>query len=164
MRQLSNHLATCTMLNQQCILAAYSCAPRDIRHFNKQRSVATLDRRYATVNDAFFSVHLSSTEAHFVCIVIACFDDATEDVAQLGFIVDKLQQGFALRTLNADTKNVFGGRVQADDQQTLIEKNDAATQAVEDLLGVFIEAAIVTGALRRAAAYLPPMSTELCCT
>ena len=117
MRQLTNHLPACAMLNQQCVLATYFGAPRNVCHFNEQRRITTFNRRDAAIDDAFFGVHFGSTKAHFICVVVAGFDDATKDVAQFGLIVDELQQGFALRALNADAQNVFGGRIQADDQQ-----------------------------------------------
>jgi len=70
-------------------------------------------------------VYFGSTKVHFICVVVSGFNNATKNVSQLRLIVDELQQRLATCALNANAKNVFGGRVQADDQQALVEKDDA---------------------------------------
>lgn len=70
-------------------------------------------------------MHFRPAEPHFVCVVVARFDDATQYVAQLGFIVDKPQQRLALRALHANAKDVLRGRIEVDDQKAVVEKNDA---------------------------------------
>lgn len=43
-RELTNHLSTCAVLNQQCVFAADFVAPRNIRHLNEQCRVAAAER------------------------------------------------------------------------------------------------------------------------
>lgn len=87
-------------------------------------------------------MHLGSRKAHFVCIVIAGPANAAENIAQLRLVVEKPQQGMAACALRADSENVFGGRVQRDDQQITVDQNDARAQAVQDGLGVPVRAAV----------------------
>ena len=115
MRKLANHLATGAVLNQQRVLAAYLRAPCNVGDFDEQTRIICRDRRDAAIDSAFVIVRLGWREAHFVCVMIAGFDNATKDVTQLGLVVDELQQGLSSRALNADAKNVFGGWIQADD-------------------------------------------------
>jgi len=68
---------------------------------------------------------LCSTQADLVRIVIARLNDATQDIAQLRIIISKPQQRFALRPLRTYTKDVFGGRVEADDQEAFVQQDDA---------------------------------------
>lgn len=88
-------------------------------------------------------------QLHFVGVVIAGFDDAREDVPQLGFVADELQQGFIASTRFTDAKYVFGGRIEANDEQGFIEKDDACAEAVENLSGMLVERA-AAGAFRSA--------------
>jgi hypothetical protein len=57
--------------------------------------------------------------------MIAARDNATQDIAQLWFIIDQPQQRIALGALHADAKNVFCGRIEVDDQEAAVEKNYA---------------------------------------
>ena len=68
--------------------------------------------------------------------MIAGLQDTRQDVVQFGFVVDELHQRSAAGATFTDAKNVFGGRVQADDQQVAIEKNDTAGQRVDDRRGL----------------------------
>ena len=64
-----------------------------------------------------------------------------ENVAKLWLIADELQQRFTPGTFLADSQDTFGRGIEANDQQRVIKKDDARTQAVENLLGAVIEAA-----------------------
>jgi len=61
-------------------------------------------------------VHFGRRKPQFVCEMIARCYNATQDVAHFGFIVDKSQQRFALRALLAGAQNVFGSRIQSNDE------------------------------------------------
>jgi len=58
--------------------------------------------------------------------------DTAQDVSQLRFVIKQAQERFALCALLADPQNVFRRWVQANNQQTAIEENDARTQAIKD--------------------------------
>lgn len=141
--KLPDHLPAGTMLYQQRIFAADFRTPRDIHELNQKRSAGTLDRRDVAIHDAFVGMHLGRGKVHFIRIVITCFYDAAQDIAQLGIIIDETQQGLPFCTLLADAENVLGGRVQADDQQARVKQDDARTQAVEYALGFVVEGAAV---------------------
>lgn len=70
-------------------------------------------------------VHFGRREPQFVGEVIAGNYNATQDIAHFRFIVDQAQQRFAARTFLADTQDILSGRVEANDQQVLIEQGDA---------------------------------------
>lgn len=71
--------------------------------------------------------------------------NARQDIAHLGLVVDQLQQRLTVRALLADTKDVFGGRVQRNDQKMFIKKDDANTQRVENVTGVSVQRSVVAG-------------------
>jgi hypothetical protein len=77
------------MLNEQGVFARYLMAACNVRYFYQQCCAATVDWRHTTVNCALVRVHFTRSEPHFVCIVIARFDDSTQDVAQLRFIINQ---------------------------------------------------------------------------
>jgi len=77
--------------------------------------------------------------------VIAGRHYAAQDVAQFRLVVDEAQQRFTARPALADAEDVFGRRVQADDEQVTIEEDDAGTEAVEDIGGFARQCAIVAG-------------------
>ena len=70
-------------------------------------------------------MHLCSAKPHFICVMVTRCDDTTQYVAKLGLIIDQLQQGFAPRPLHANAQDIFCGRVQVDDQEAVVEKDDA---------------------------------------
>jgi len=62
---------------------------------------------------------------HFIRVVVSGCDYAAEDFAQLGFVVNELQQGLATRPRAADAENVFCCGIYVDYQQAVIKKDDA---------------------------------------
>ena len=90
-------------------------------------------------------MNLRSAQAHFVRVVVVCFDDAAQNFLQLGFVVNETQKRFTTSALCANTKNIFCGRIQAYDQEVLVEQDDACAQAVENASGVLIEIPVVAG-------------------
>jgi hypothetical protein len=60
--------------------------------------------------------------------------------------------------LHTDAENVFGGGVEVDDQQAVINEDDAGAQAVENSFGVVGRRSVITGT--PATDYL----TVFCCT
>ena len=91
-------------------------------------------------------VHFGGCESHLVGVVVATRRDAREHFAKFGFVIDELQQGFAARPAPADSKYVFRGRVQVDDQEVVVEQDDARREAVEDTGSIALERA-ATGAV-----------------
>jgi hypothetical protein len=63
-------------------------------------------------------------------------DDARQDVLQFPIIVEQPQQRFAPRAVLTDTEYVLRGRIQADDEQIVVEQDDAGAQAVDDGLSL----------------------------
>jgi hypothetical protein len=82
---------------------------------------------------------LGRRETHFIGKVIAGRGDAAQDFAHFGFVVDEAQQRLATRPRTADAENIFGGRVQVDDEKIVVEQDDTRTQAVDDSGGVAAE-------------------------
>jgi hypothetical protein len=70
-------------------------------------------------------VHLAWPKAHLIRVVISRFDDAAENIPQLWLIVNEAQQGLTSSALHTNAKNVFGGWIEVDNQQTTVEKDDA---------------------------------------
>ena len=91
------------------------------------------------VDDTLIGVHFTRGETHFVGVVVAARSNARKDFAHLGFVVDELQERLAARTFATDAEYVFGGRVQVDNQQTVIEQDDARGKTVEDVAGVLLQ-------------------------
>ena len=87
-------------------------------------------------------------QPHFVGVVVTGFQDATQDVAQLGFVVEEAQQRFAACALHADAEDVFASRVEVDDQQVVVDEDDARTEAVKNAFRDIVARAVVarTGA------------------
>lgn len=79
--------------------------------------------------------------------MIAGLADTTQDVSKLRFIVNKAQQRLATCTPRADAENIFCRWVKPDDKQATVQQNDAATQAVENALRLFVEVCAATGML-----------------
>ena len=133
MRQLSNHLSACPVLNEQRVFAADPGAPRYVRHFDEHTCLMTYKWRHAAVDDALPGMSFGGSKPHLDRVVIACRDDAAQDISQLRFIVNQPLERFALRAAFTDAEYVLCCTVQTDDQQILIEQNDSRTQAVEDI-------------------------------
>ena len=51
-------------------------------------------------------------------------------------VIDKLQQRSTASALFGNTKNIFSGRIQADDEQMLIKQDDTRTQGIKNSGGV----------------------------
>jgi hypothetical protein len=84
----------------------------------------------------------------FVRIMIAGGRDPAEDLAELRFVIDQLQQGFSACAVAADAENVLGRRVEVGNEQIVVQQDDACVQAVENLACVVVErAAARTAAL-----------------
>jgi len=81
--------------------------------------------------------------------VIARLYYATQDVAHFRLVVEQAQERFTLCALLTDAQDVFRRRVQANDQQTAVEKNDSRAQPVKDAQWLFIENAAAAGMARR---------------
>lgn len=90
-------------------------------------------------------MHLGRRKLHFVRIVCASRHHTTENVTHFRLIVDEPQQRFSIRAFLADAENIFGGRIQADDQKVLVQKDNAGTQRIEDVIGIATEGAVVVG-------------------
>lgn len=148
--ELANHLPARAVLNQQCVFPADLRASCDVGHFYEQCRGFDREWRHPTIDYSFMCVHFGWRQAHLVGVVIAAFYDAAQYVAQLGFVVDKLQKRFAVRACFADTQNIFRRRVESDDEQCAVEQDYASTQAVENVAGKVVE--IAAAALAAAAA------------
>ncbi len=48
-------------------------------------------------------------------------------------------------TLLADPEDVFGRRVQCDDEQVFIEQDHARAQGVENMIGVSVQRSVIPG-------------------
>lgn len=91
-------------------------------------------------------MHLGRRKSHFVRIVRSGCHHTTENVAHFRLIIDESQQGFSVGSFLADAENIFGGRVQADNQKVLVQKDDAGTQCIEDAVGIAPEGSVIAGA------------------
>jgi hypothetical protein len=58
--------------------------------------------------------------------------NAAQNFAHLRFVVNELQQRLAPSALPADTKYVFCCRVQVNNEQMLVQQDDARAQAIEN--------------------------------
>ena len=109
-----------------------------------------------TINGALSGMHFGRRQLHLIGVVVARRRHARQDFAHLRFVVDELQQGLVTRPGTTDPEDVFGGRVEVDDQQVVVEQNDARAQGVEDVAGIVAEGSVTgTAALQR---------TVVCCT
>ena len=77
-------------------------------------------------------MHLGRREPNLVSVVVAGLRNAAQNFAHLRLVVDELQQRLAARALRADTKDVFCCRIQVDDEQMLVQQDDARAQAVQN--------------------------------
>jgi len=90
-------------------------------------------------------MRLCNTQAHFIGVMIARLANPGQDIAKLRFIVDETQQRPTAGAFFADAEDVLSGRVKANDQQAIIQQDNARIQAVEDTFGVVVKGAVATG-------------------
>jgi len=60
--------------------------------------------------------------------MVARIQNAPQDVSQLRLITDKPQQRFPARAVYANAEDVFGGRVQVENEQAIVENDDTGTE------------------------------------
>ncbi len=112
-------------------------------------------------------MHFGRRKTHFVGVMIAGCCDTPQDIAHLRLVVDELQQRLAASPLLADAQDVLRRRIQRDDQEAVVEQDDARAQAVEDVCGVTQQRAAVV-VIRRVAITVAPVGYRLsmlvCCT
>jgi len=70
-------------------------------------------------------MHFSRRQPQFVGEVIAACEHTAQDIAHFWFVVNESQQRFTSRTLLTNAQYILGRRVEADDQQVLIQQDDA---------------------------------------
>jgi hypothetical protein len=145
MGKLANHLPARAVLNQQRIFPADFRAARDIRHLDEQLGRREVDRRHATVDDALIGVNFGRSEPQFVGIVIAGCEDAAKNIAELGLIIEQAQHRFTASPLDTDTQQVFGGRVEVDDQQAAVNENNSGTETIENALRIAAGRPVIAG-------------------
>ena len=87
-------------------------------------------------------------QTQFIRVMVAGLNGTTQDVAQFRLVINQPQERFAARAARTNTKNIFRGRIQADDEKACIKKNNAGVEAVENLFGVAVECAVVAGMFR----------------
>ena len=93
-------------------------------------------------------MHLGRAQSHLVGVIVTGLQYPPEDVPHLGLVVDQSQQRLAARTLQADAEDVLRRRIEIDDQQAVVDENDARAKAVENSLGIVCRRAAVAGTLR----------------
>jgi hypothetical protein len=147
--ELPDHLAPGAVLDQQGILAADPGSAGYVCELDEQFRRPPLQQRDATVHYAIFGIDLGRTQAQHVGVVVARLNHATQQVPKLRVVVEQAQQRPSAGAGLADSKDVLGGGIQADDQQVLVEQDDARTQAVEDVFSVVLECAAVVGVPER---------------
>jgi hypothetical protein len=154
--KLSNHLPARPVLNEQRVFAADLRPTRNVAYFNEQRRVIHVDWRDVAVDHAFVGVHLGGRKPHFVGVVVARDGNARKDFAHLGLVIDEPQQGSPAGTGATDAEDVFRGGIQVDNQQVVVEENNARAQGVENTAGILAKgSAAGTALLQR---------TVVCCT
>jgi len=94
-------------------------------------------------------VNLCWAEAHLVRVVVSGSQHATQDVTHFRLVINQAQERFTLRALLADAKNIFGRRIQADDQEAAVEKNNARAQPIKDAQWFFFEKTAAARMARR---------------
>ncbi len=142
MGQLPDHLAAGAVLDQQGVFAADLRAARHVGNLDEQRGIVDIDRRYAAVNDALFVVDFGRRQAEFVGVLVTGCRDPTEYLAHFRLVVHEPQQRLAPGARTTDAEDVFGGRVEVDDQQVFVEENDARVEAVENEAGIFVKRSV----------------------
>jgi hypothetical protein len=131
-------------------------AARYVHNLDEQTRVIDVDRRHMAIDHAFDGVNFRWSEAHLVREMIPRHRDAGQDLAHLRFVVDESKKGLAARARPADAEHVFSSGIQVENEQVVIEQNDARAQAVEDASGVVLKRSIPgTASVQR---------TVLCCT
>jgi hypothetical protein len=77
-------------------------------------------------------VDLTSAETEFVGMRDAGHQGSHQDIAQFGIIVDERQQRLTDGTGRTYAQQVFGSRIEFDDEEIMIEQNDGGSEAVDD--------------------------------
>ena len=77
------------------------------------------------VDRALVRVNLGGTEAQFFGVVVSRRGNAAQDVSELCIVVEQAQQRFTVCTVTTDPEYVFRRRVEVDDEQILVEQDDA---------------------------------------
>jgi hypothetical protein len=84
--------------------------------------------------------------------VVARFEHAAKDVLKFGLIAQEAQHGCATSPLDAYPKQIFCGRVEVNDQQVVVNENNASAEAVENTFRVVLDCPAVVGTLTGPAA------------
>ena len=96
--------------------------------------------------------------------MIARLQHTAEYVAQLRLIANQSQQGLAARALHTDAEDVLGSRIQVDNEEIVVNEDDARAEAVENSFGI-VGKCSATMAGTPVACYGPVMPlTVFCCT
>ena len=94
------------------------------------------------IDNPFVRVNLGWRKSHFIGVVIAGGGDARQNLAHFRLVIDELQQRLARGALATDAKNIFGGRIEVDDEKVLVEQYDARTETVENAAGVVLQRSV----------------------
>ena len=79
----------------EAVMHEHGIEPIDLLVVNLYPFEATIARTDATIDDALMCVHFCRSETQFVCEMVAACDDAAQDVAHFGLVVDQPEQRFA---------------------------------------------------------------------
>ena len=113
------------MLDQQRIFPADLGAPRNVVDLHEQGRIVDSDRGHPAIDYALLVVNLGGCKSQFVRILVTRSGNATEDLPHFGFVVHQAQQRPAARARPAYAENVFSRRIEIDDQEVVIEQDDA---------------------------------------
>ena len=130
MCELANHLPSGAVLDQQRILTTDSRTTRDIGHLDEQ-TAARIHRGYPTVNEPLIRLHFRWRQAHFVGKGRATVTDPVENFLELGVVTNQLQERLMLCALLANAEEVFCCRVQAFDQQAIVDDDDGCAELID---------------------------------
>jgi hypothetical protein len=84
--------------------------------------------------------------------VVTGFQHATQDVAELGFVINQAQQRLAACALHADAEDILRRRVEISDQQAVINEDNARAQAIENSLRIVAGCSVAAGTIALTAA------------
>jgi hypothetical protein len=124
-RKLPNHLATRTVLNQQCVFAVDLIASRDVSHFDQQRGTVDADWRDTAFNGPIICMDFGRCKVYLVRVLVPGSRDATQDLSHLRLVIHELQQRLPSRAFAADAKHVFGSRIEVGNEEIVIQQDDA---------------------------------------
>jgi hypothetical protein len=71
--------------------------------------------------------------------MIAGADDPREDVLEFLFVADEPEQRLAASPFCADPEEIFCSRIERNDQERAVQKDDAGIEAFEDVAGFPVE-------------------------